>query len=346
MVTFDRLHTFLTVANHGGISKVTGELARTQSAVSRQILSLEEALGVQLFLRKGRALVLTEAGRVLQEYATRVFRVLDEAREALDGLRGLVRGHLRLSAASTIGIYMLPEVLGEFKIRFPGIEISLSITNKEQVLRHLTAGSADLGFVGPPVRVPGLATEEYLEDELVLIVSPHHRLGHAEVIQARELTDQVFILREKGSGTREIMEEELRRAGVPLQHAMELGSTEAIKQAVAADLGVSIVSTHTVTQEVMLGRLSVVRIANLNLRRRIYLVYPEATPLSPAAAGFRRFLMEQHTVQVERETATSVRKPNADDQAKGTPRPVGPAASPGDVPARRATAVRRRPARR
>ncbi len=296
-MTFDRLRTFLTVAKHGGISKATDELALTQSAASRQILSLEESLGVKLFLRKGRSLVLTEAGRVLQEYATRAFQVLAEAREAIDGLKGLVRGHLRISAASTIGTYMLPEVLGEFKVRYPGIEISLSITNKEQVLQHVLAASSALGFVGPPVRFPELSTEEYLEDELMLIVSPHHRLAHHETVLARELAEDVFILREKGSGTREIMEEELRRVGVPLQHAMELGSTEAIKQAVAANLGVSIVSTYSFTQEVMLGRLCTVRISDLNLRRRIYLVYLRNMPLSPAAHGFRHFLFERHVAR-------------------------------------------------
>ena len=294
-MTFARLRTFLTVAKRGGISKATSELALTQSAASRQILGLEESLGVKLFVRKGRSVVLTEAGRILQEYATRAFQVLTEAREAIDGLKGLVRGHLRISAASTIGTYMLPEVLGEFKVRYPGIEISLSITNKEQVLRHVLAASSDLGFVGPPVRFPELVTEEYLEDELMLIVSPHHRLAHQETVLARELTEDVFILREIGSGTREIMEEELRRVGVPLRHAMELGGTEAIKQAVAANLGVSIVSTHSVTHEVLLGRLCTVRISDLNLRRRIFLLYPRNMPLSPAAQGFRRFLFESHS---------------------------------------------------
>jgi DNA-binding transcriptional LysR family regulator len=291
-VNFYHLQTFLAVAKREGISKALDELPLTQSAVSRQILALEEALGV-----KRRSLVLTEAGRVLQEHVMRAFQVLAEAKEAIDGLKGLVRGHLRISAASTIGIYMLPEVLGKFKTHYPGIEISLSITNKEQVLRHLLAAASDIGFVGPPILFPELATEEYMEDELVLIVSPHHRLANREIVTARELTEEVFILREKGSGTREIMEEELRRAGIALRHAMELGSTEAVKQAVAANLGVSIVSTDAVTQEVLLGRLCTVRIADLNLRRRLFLVYPKKLPLSPAAKEFRRFLLEHHTAE-------------------------------------------------
>lgn len=299
-MNFSHLRTFMTVAKREGISKATEELALTQSAVSRQIQSLEESLGVELFVRRGRSLSMTEAGRILLEYGARAFQVLAEAREAIDGLRGLVRGHLRISAASTIGIYMLPEVLGEFKALHPGIEISLSITNKEQVLRQLAGGSADLGFVGPPLRSPELAREDYVEDELVLIVSPHHRLAQREAVPARELSEDIFILREKGSGTREIMEEELRQAGISLRHAMELGSTEAVKQAVAASLGVSIVSTHAVTQEVMLGRLCTVRISGLNFRRQISLIYPRNTPLSPVAEAFRRFLLDHRSRAAER----------------------------------------------
>jgi DNA-binding transcriptional LysR family regulator len=310
-VYFYQLRTFVAVARLQGISKALGDLGLTQSAVSRQIQNLEEQLGVQLFLRKGRALLLTEAGRVLQEYATRAFQVLDEARQAIDGLKGLVRGHLRISAASTIGIFMLPEVLGEFKVKYPGIEITLSIANKEQVLHQVLAASSDLGFVGPPVRLPGLSVEEYVEDELVLIVAPRHRLSDRETVRAAELAEDVFILREKGSGTREIMEEEMRRVGVQPRHAMELGSTEAIKEAVAANLGLSIVSTHSVTQEVLLGRLCTVRVTDLNLRRWIYVVSLRDMPLSPAAQGFRRFLLERRAAEEAREKqpVVAVREP-------------------------------------
>jgi LysR family transcriptional regulator, low CO2-responsive transcriptional regulator len=299
---FYQLRTFLVVARHQGISRALSELALTQSAASRQIQNLEEQLGVQLFLRKGRALLPTEAGRVLQEYATRSLQILDDARQAIDGLKGLVRGRLRISAASTIGIFLLPEVLGEFKALYPGIEISLSITNKEQVLGHVLAAAADLGFVGPPVVSRELLSEEYLEDELVLVVSPRHRLADREKVRSAELLEEVFILREKGSGTREIMEEEMGRVGVPMRKAMELGSTEAIKQAVAANLGISIVSIHSVTQEALLGRLCLVRVSDLDLRRRIYMVSLRDMPLGPAAEGFRKFLFEHRAKQEARDS--------------------------------------------
>jgi len=289
-VNLSNLRTFLTVAKFQGISRALGELHLTQPAVSRQIHGIEESLGTPLFVRKGRFLALTEAGEILQQYAIRMFQLLTEAQEAIDGLKGLVRGHLRISAATTIGIYMIPDVLGEFKTKYPGIELSLTISNKEEVLRQVQAGMVDMGFVGPPVPFPELAMDTYLEDDLVLIVSPQHKLAARDTVLTRMLPEDVFILRERGSGTREIMEEELRRAGVSLLHTMELGSTEAIKKAVAANLGVSIVSSRAVTLEVMIGHLCAVRVSDLDLRRRIFMVYLRNSPLSSAAEGFRRFL--------------------------------------------------------
>ncbi len=284
------LRTFLAVARNRGISRATKDVHLSQPAISRQILALEESLGTPLFIRKGRVLTLTEAGRILQQHANRVLQILSEAREEIDGLKGLVRGHLRISAASTIGIYMIPDVLGAFKDLYPGIEISLDIPNKERVLRAVQEGTADIGFIGPPVPDSELAMETYLEDDLVLIVSPHHWLAEKDHVTAKLLAEDVFLLREKGSGTREIMEEELRKAGVSLRHSMELGSTEAIKRAVAANLGISIVSSRSATLEVILGHLCAVRVSDLNLHRPIYMLYARNSPLSPAAEGFRRFL--------------------------------------------------------
>jgi DNA-binding transcriptional LysR family regulator len=296
-VTFTQLRTFLVVARHQTMSHATRDLALTQSAVSRQILGLEASLGVQLFARRGRRLQLTEAGQTLQDHANRAVQVMTDARIAIDGIKGLVRGHLRIAAASTIGIYVLPRILGAFKVRHPGVEVSLSIINKQQVMRGLLASSWELGFVGPPVPFPELAVQEYVRDEMVLIVSPSHRLASRRTVSARQLESEAFILREKGSGTREIIESEMRRVRVPLREAMEFGSTEAVKEAVAANLGISVVSTHAVTQEVTLGRLRTVRISDLNLRHAFCLLSLKNVPMSPAASAFRRLLFERGRTQ-------------------------------------------------
>ena len=292
-VNLSSLNTFLKVAKYRGITRALGELHLTQPAVSRQIKGLEEYLGTQLFLRKGRFLTLTDAGHILEHYSTRVFEILKEAQNELDGLKGLIRGHIRISAATTIGIYVIPDMLAEFKLEHPGIEINITISNKEEVLRQVQAGTVDIGFAGPPIPFPEFARHAYMEDDMVLIVSPQHRLAARNTVSAKELTDELFILRERGSGTREILEEELRRAKVSLAQTNELGSTEAIKKTVAANLGISIVSSRAVILEAMIGNLRAVRVSDLDLRHMLYMLYLPNSPLSPAAEGFRRFLTDR-----------------------------------------------------
>lgn len=292
-MNFSQLRAFLAVVDRQGISKATDDLALTQSAISRQIQSLEQSLGMKLFVRQGRTLSLTDAGRVVLEHGRRILRDLAETQDAIDGLKGLKRGHLRIGAASTIGTYLLPEPLGAFKGRFPGIEITLEIANKAETLRRLLTQEIDLGFVGPPIRVAGLVAEEYLEDELVLITSPAHPLAGSPAVTARDLSEEVFIMRERGSGTREIMEEELVRAGVGIRKMMELGSTEAVKQAVAANLGVSMVSRYAITLEILTGRLCTTTVRDLRLTRQLYAVYRQQGPLAWASLAFLEFLREK-----------------------------------------------------
>ncbi|MFQ5656326.1 MAG: selenium metabolism-associated LysR family transcriptional regulator [Candidatus Methylomirabilales bacterium] len=301
------LRTFLAVAQDRSFSRAAEKLFITQPAVSKQIQALEEMLGLRLFDRVGRSVILTEVGHILQNHAHIAFQSLEEARETISQLRGLQRGHLRVSAASTIGTYMLPKPLGAFKAKHPGIEISLAITNKARVVQQLLNHEVELGFVGPPVEPGELEKEEYLLDELVLIVAPTHRLAHEEAVAVRDLTEEVFILREQGSGTREIMEEELGRVRVSLKKAMELGSTEAVKQAVAENLGVSIVSKFAITLEILQGRLTAVRLPELNLRRQLFITYHKGRTLSAAAQEFCQLL---------KQTSGGERKPLSPKDAK------------------------------
>jgi DNA-binding transcriptional LysR family regulator len=289
-MNFAQLRAFLVVAERRGVSRATEELALTQSAISRQIQSLERALRAKLFVRHGHSLILTDAGRILLEHGRRILRAVGEAQDALDGLRGLRRGHLRIGAASTIGTYLLPEPLGAFKRLFPGIEVTLEIANKAETLRRLLAQEIDIGFVGPPIRAAALVAAEYLTDELVLITAPGHPLAGSPSVTAPDLANEVFIMRERGSGTREIMEEELVRSGVEIKKVMELGSTEAIKQAVAANLGVSLVSRYAISLEILTGRLCSAIVSDLRLTRQLYAVYHEQGPLTWAASAFLDFL--------------------------------------------------------
>ncbi|MEE9220384.1 MAG: selenium metabolism-associated LysR family transcriptional regulator [candidate division NC10 bacterium] len=301
-MNLSQLKAFLAVAQDRSFSRAAEKLYLTQPAVSKQIQALEEALGMRLFDRVGRSILLTQAGNILHDHAHIAFQTLEEARETINQLRGLQRGHLRISAASTIGTYMLPQPLGELKAQFPGIEISLAITNKARVVQQVLSHEVELGFVGPPVEPAELEMEEYLLDELVLIMAPTHRLAREESVGVAELVEEVFILREQGSGTREIMEEELGRVRVSLKKAMELGSTEAIKQAVAANLGVSIVSKFAISLEILQGRLAVARLPELNLRRQLFVIHHGGRTLSPAAQEFCSLL--RRSAVVRRKTAS------------------------------------------
>ena len=301
-MNLSQLKAFLAVAQDRSFSRAAEKLYLTQPAVSKQIQALEEALGMRLFDRVGRSILLTQAGNILHDHAHIAFQTLEEARETINQLRGLQRGHLRISAASTIGTYMLPQPLGELKAQFPGIEISLAITNKARVVQQVLSHEVELGFVGPPVEPAELEMEEYLLDELVLIMAPTHRLAQEESVGVAELAEEVFILREQGSGTREIMEEELGRVRVSLKKAMELGSTEAIKQAVAANLGVSIVSKFAISLEILQGRLAVARLPELNLRRQLFVIHHGGRTLSPAAQEFCSLL--RRSAVVRRKTAS------------------------------------------
>jgi DNA-binding transcriptional LysR family regulator len=296
-MNLSQLKAFLAVAQDGSFSRAAEKLYLTQPAVSKQIQALEEGLGMRLFDRVGRSILLTQAGNILHDHAHIAFRTLEEARETINQLRGLQRGHLRISAASTIGTYMLPQPLGELKAQFPGIEISLAITNKAWVVQQVLNHEVELGFVGPPIEPAELEMEEYLLDELVLIMAPTHRLAREESVGVAELAEEVFILREQGSGTREIMEEELGRVRVNLKKAMELGSTEAIKQAVAANLGVSIVSKFAISLETLQGRLAVARLPELNLRRQLFVIHHGGRTLSPAAQEFCSLLRRSAVVR-------------------------------------------------
>ena len=296
-MNLSQLKAFLAVAQDRSFSRAAEKLYLTQPAVSKQIQALEEGLGMRLFDRVGRSILLTQAGNILHDHAHIAFRTLEEARETINQLRGLQRGHLRISAASTIGTYMLPQPLGELKAQFPGIEISLAITNKARVVQQVLNHEVELGFVGPPVEPAELEMEEYLLDELVLIMAPTHRLAREESVGVAELAEEVFILREQGSGTREIMEEELGRVRVNLKKAMELGSTEAIKQAVAANLGVSIVSKFAISLETLQGRLAVATLPELNLRRQLFVIHHGGRTLSPAAEEFCSLLRRSAVVR-------------------------------------------------
>ena len=286
-MTFRQLETFLAVARAKSFTRAGEALHVSQSTLSQHVLELERELGVRLFDRLGRAVTLTEAGRLLEEQATRIAAAVAGARRTIDELKGLERGSLVIGASTTPGIYVLPSVIGTFRRRYPGIDVSLRIGNSRVIEERIRADEADLGVVGGHI----LGAKEQclaagLLDELLLIVPPRHPWSKRREAAPRELADVPLLMREQGSATRLVTERALRQAGVKVTIAMEFDHLEAIKQAVIAGLGVAFVSMHAVRGELATRRLYGVRLKGLRVRRHFHVIHNEARSLTGSARAF------------------------------------------------------------
>lgn len=285
-VNLHQLRIFYTVARLGSFSRAAEELRISQPSVSIQVADLERSLRVDLFEQLGKRIYLTDAGRVLEDYARRILNLVEEANSALAEVAGEFRGRLTIGASTTPGTYVLPRVIGAFQEKYPNVTVTLDIANTRRIQERILRNELDLGIVGWEVSSHNLEVLPLLEDELVLVVPPGHQLAQAENVQAKVLRDQRVIMRERGSGTREAAEAALREAGVVLSPAMELGSNEAIKEAVAAGLGVTILSTLAVAPEVAARRLVVVPMDDLSIRRSFRVVYHRDKRMGKALRTF------------------------------------------------------------
>ena len=280
-MTFRQFEIFLAVAHAKSFTRAAEALHVSQSTLSQHVLELERELGVRLFDRLGRAVTLTEAGRLLEEHATRIATTVASARRAIDELKGLERGSLVIGASTTPGIYVLPGIVAAFRRRYPGIDVSLQIGNSRAIEERVRADTVDLGVVGGHV----LGARERcvaagLLDELLLIVPPRHPWAKRREIVPRELADVPLLVREQGSATRLVTERTLRQAGVKFTAAMELDHIEAIKQAVMAGLGLAFVSMYAVRGEIETRRLCGLRLKGLRVRRHFHVIHNEARTLT------------------------------------------------------------------
>jgi DNA-binding transcriptional LysR family regulator len=273
-------------------SRAAEELSISQPGVTFHVKALEREYGTPLFERVGRRLYLTDAGRTLVGYVQRAALMEEEARVALEELKGLQSGFLVVGANATIGIYLLPEVLGEFRNRHSGIKVSLRVGNKRHTVERLLHNELDFGLVAGPIAEPLLVAEPYLDDELVVIVSPMHRFAREGVVYPGELRRETFLVREQGSGTQELMEERLGQLGIEPADTMQLGSTEAIKQAVSANLGISVASRYSVEAEMASGKLCAAEVPTLKMQRRLLLLHHKDKRLTKTAVAFRLLLQE------------------------------------------------------
>ncbi len=272
MLNVHQLKIFHTVARTGSFSRAAEALGITQPSVSIQVRDLERALGVELFEQIGKRTFLTEAGKVLEEYASRILSLLEEAEQAVRELRGAPGGTLRVGAESTAGTYLLPPVLRELRSRFPEAVVTLEIHEARRIQEKLLRNELDCGIVGPSLRHEALLYVPYRTDELVPIAAPDSPVARRGELTANELARERLILRERGSGTREAVEQAFRNLGLPVSPAMELPSTEAVVQAAAANLGVGIVSRAAVEGAVQAGRVVILQVSDFRAVRTLWAV--------------------------------------------------------------------------
>jgi len=253
-----RLQVFHTVARLLSFTKAADSLHMTQPAVTFQVRQLEEQFNTRLFDRTHNRISLTEAGKRVYEFSDRIFELYSEMENAVRDMTGEISGVLVIGASTTIAEYMLPSLLGDFKKKYPDVNVHLKVSNSDGIVSMVENNDIDLGVVEAPVMNKNLVVEECRKDRLVAIVPPQHSLVANKQVQLRDLMDDAYIAREEGSGTREVIQDYLEDLGMQssdLHIAMELGSPEAVKGAVEASMGVSIVSEVTINKELQLGTL-------------------------------------------------------------------------------------------
>ena len=292
-MNLQNLRVFLKVAELEHITRASEELNLSQPAVTKTIQSLEHEIGLELVERQGRRIALTHAGRVLQSYARQIFVLEREMEEALGALRDVEGGEVTLAANRTAGVYLLPPLVARFRMHYPQVALHISIMNSSEIVQEILGWTLDFGLVeGDASSLPsGLNVEVYAYDELILVVAPKHRWsGQPSIPPAALSEEEELILREQGSGIREVIEQGLLRYGVEVHPLFTLTDNEALKQMVLSGVGAAIVSSLSVQRELSNGDLVHVPIEGLELRPQLSLVQRTDKQLSRAAQAFCSFL--------------------------------------------------------
>lgn len=289
-LTLRQLKVFESVARNLSFTRAAEELHLSQPAVSMQVRQLEEAAGLPLFEQIGKKIYLTGAGEELYRYSREINLKLAEAESVLEEMKGMQRGRLVVSMVSNAN-YFIPRLLSVFCQRHPGITVNLDVANREKLLKQLADNEMDIGIMGQPPQEAELMAESFLENPLVVIAAPSHPLAREKNIPVERLEGETFLLREKGSGTRIAMERIFAQHGIAPPQGMEMSTTEAVKQAVAAGMGLAVVSLYTVELEVETQRLAVLDVEDFPIPRHWYAVYRKGKRLSAVAQAFHDFLL-------------------------------------------------------
>ncbi|MFE2379578.1 LysR family transcriptional regulator [Streptomyces sp. NPDC059398] len=281
-----RLWIFMQVVEHHGFSAAAQKLYMSQPSVSNQVRRLEQSLRVTLVDRSGTRIRPTAEGEVLAEYGKRVFLLADEAVAAVQQVSGLASGRLLVGGTTTVGTYLLPSLLARYQSAHPGIECDIFVGNNEAVLERLVGGGIGVAVVAGAPTAAQLVVEHVLDERLVLVAAPSHPLAGAGEVGPAELAGCRFLLREPGSQTRELQEEVLAEWGLTEVSHGDIWGPEAVKQCVAAGLGLTLISEHAVDGDVRAGSLAVVPVGPRPRSRPISLVSRRDRLLSPAERAF------------------------------------------------------------
>ncbi len=288
-----KLKVFCTVAETKSFSKASEIIRLTQPAVSLQIQAIEEIYGTKLFNRSSCVITLTKAGELLYRYAKEINALYMAVEKEIGAFTGLVKGVITVGASSTIGNYVLPSVIADFRKKYPKVRIQLLIGNTKNVVDFLNAGNIDIALVEGDVTKQKLVVEKLIPDEMILIMSPLHQWAKKSSVSILEISKEPFILREEGSGSRQVIEKYLVKHGISPQNikvAFVMGSTESIKGAVEEGLGISIVSRWAAKKESRYGTLKTATFKEEKFVRDFCLLYKKAKDTSHTLEKFLGFL--------------------------------------------------------
>ncbi len=290
--TLHQLKVFEATARHGSFTRAAEELYLTQPTVSIQVKQLTKAVGLPLFEQIGKRLYLTQAGQKLLETCQKVFEGLDQFEMAIADIKGMKQGQLKIAVITTAK-YFVPRILGPFCQRYPGIDISLKVTNHQQIQERMVNNEDDLYIISQPLEQPDLTVHPFLDNPLVVLAPKEHPLAGQQNIPIETLDGESFIMREPGSGTRQAIQSLLKEHDVEVRVRLELGSNEAIKHAIAGGLGISVLSLHTIISEGTAGEFAILDVEHFPIERQWYISHLAGKQLSVVAETFLSYMMEE-----------------------------------------------------
>ena len=291
-ITLHQLQVFEVAARHGSYTRAAEELFLTQPTVSMQIKHLTKSIGVPLFEQVGKKLFLTQAGKELFKTCQDIFGNISKFEMSVADMKGLKQGYLKVTVVTTAK-YVIPRLLGPFCKRYPGVEISLKVTNHSGVLERLSENKDDLYILSNVPDEPDVKSYPFLANPLVVLASHDHPLANEKNIPIQQLADQPFITREMGSGTRGYVQRLFDEHKITPNVKIELASNEAIKQAIAGGLGISILSRHTIALEGASGQIAVLDVENFPIACHWYVIHPAGKQLSVVAQAFLEYLQTE-----------------------------------------------------